>query len=272
MRLLLQRHDHQGCRAFVKNSATERSANPFRDERPFVPLWDLSANHEGYSARLTDDSGGEQMTSVPTGTAFPRRDFLKGGGALIIGFSLCGAAFGQEGVDLVALATGPDQPDLKQLDTWLAIHADNTATIFLGYVELGQGSSTALLQIAAEELDLDISQVKSARLDTNRSPNQGATAASAAIARGGPRVRSAAAQARQVLLTIAAKKFKTPADRLVVSNGIVSVLDNPQQSVTYGQLVGDKPLHVPFTGAAPLKPVSAYKLVGTRFPRTDLPD
>src|SRR5438445_4503206 len=212
------------------------------------------------------------MSQAFTSPEFPRRDFLKAGGAVLNGFRLCGGSFGQEEVDAVAFASGPNQPDLKQLGTWLAIHADNTATIFLGYVELGQGSSTALLQIAAEELDLSMNQVKSARLDTNRSRNQGATAASAAISRGGPRVRAAAAQARQVLLTIAAKKFKTPADRLVVSNGIVSVLDNPQQSVTYGQLVGDKPLHVTFTGSDPLKPVSANNLVGTQFPRTDLPD
>lgn len=203
---------------------------------------------------------------------FPRRNFLKAGGALLIGFSLCGASFGQEEVDAVAFAAGPNQPDLKQLDTWLAIHSDNTATIFLGYVELGQGSGTALLQIAAEELDLSMNQVKAARLDTNRSPNQGATAASAAIARGGPRVRAAAAEARRALVTIASKKFQAPVDRLVVSNGVVSVVDKPRQSVTYGQLVGDKPFQVPFTGTAPLKPVSAYKIVGTRIPRNDIPD
>jgi nicotinate dehydrogenase subunit B len=212
------------------------------------------------------------MTKAFPPAEFPRRDFLKAGGALIIGFSLCGASFGQEAVDFVAFAAGPDQPDPKQLDTWLAIHADNTATIFLGYVELGQGSTTALLQIAAEELDLDMNQVKSARLDTNRSPNQGATAASAAIARGGPRLRAAAAEARRALLTIASKKLKTRVDRLVVSSGIVTVVDNPKQLVSYGQLVGDKPFNVPFTGTAPLKSVSAYKLVGTRVPRNDIPD
>ena len=212
------------------------------------------------------------MTSSLTGAAFPRRDFLKGGGALIIGFSLCGAVFGQEGVDFVAFAAGPDQPDLKQLDTWLAIHANNTATIFLGYVELGQGSSTALLQIAAEELDLNMNQVKSARLDTNWSPNQGATAASAAIARGGPRIRAAAAEARRALLTLASKRLNAPVDHLAVFNGMVSVVDNPTRTVAYGALLGDKPFHVPFTGTAPLKPVSAYKVVGTRVPRNDIPD
>ncbi len=212
------------------------------------------------------------MTQLPSPIAFPRRDFLKAGGALIIGFSFCGASFGQEGADFVAFAAGSDQPDTKQLDTWMAIHADNTATIFLGFVELGQGSTTALLQIAAEELDLGMNQVRSVRLDTNRSPNQGATAASAAIARGGPRLRAAAAEARQTLLTLASKRLNTPVERLTVSNGIVSVVDNPRQSVTYGQLLGDKPFNVPFRGTAPLKRVSSYKIVGARVPRNDIPD
>jgi len=172
----------------------------------------------------------------------------------------------------VAFAASPDQPDPKRLDTWLAIHADNTATIFIGFVELGQGCSTALLQIAAEELDLDMRQVKSVRLDTNRTPNQGGTVASASIHRGGPRIRAAAAEARLTLLTLASKKLNTPVERLVVSKGIVSVVGDPKHSVTYGELVGDKPFNVPFTGTAPLKPPSAYKVVGTRVTRRDVPD
>jgi CO/xanthine dehydrogenase Mo-binding subunit len=51
------------------------------------------------------------------------------------------------------------------MDTWLAVHADNTATIYIGFAELEQGGSTALLQMAAEELDLDMSQIKTVRLD-----------------------------------------------------------------------------------------------------------
>ena len=73
----------------------------------------------------------------------PRRDFLKTGGALIIGFSLRDTLFAQRGS-----TAGP--PDPKQIDTWLAIHADNTATVFIGFAELGQGASTALPQVAAE--------------------------------------------------------------------------------------------------------------------------
>jgi nicotinate dehydrogenase subunit B len=215
------------------------------------------------------------MTSAFAATTFPRRDLLKAGGALIIGFSSGfswrGSLFAQ-GMDAVGFIPGPDQPDPNRLDTWLAIRADNTATIFMGFVELGQGASTALLQVAAEELDLEMSQVKSVRVETHTAPNQGGTVAGSAIMRGGPRIRAAAAEARQTLLTLAAKKLNVPADRLAVSKGVISVVDNPKQSVTYGALVGGKALGVPFTGKAPLKRPTDYKIVGKRVPRNEIPE
>src|SRR6202035_1371894 len=130
--------------------------------------------------------------------------------------------------------------DPNLLDTWLAIHSDNTATIFMGFVELGQGASTALLQVAAEELDLEMSQVKSVRVETHSAPNQGGTVAGSAVMRGGPRIRAAAAEARLTLLTLASKKLNIAVDRLTVSSGIVSVVDNPKRSVSYGQLIGGR--------------------------------
>jgi CO/xanthine dehydrogenase Mo-binding subunit len=195
-----------------------------------------------------------------------RRDFLKAGGALIVGFGL-GPSLEAEERGSVA---GP--PDPKQVDTWLAIHADNTATVYIGFAELGQGASTALLQIAAEELDLDMGQIKSVRLDTNVTPNQGGTYSSAAIARGGPQVRTAAAEARQALLALAAKKLHAPAERLAVSKGIVSVGGDAQGSVSYGELVRDKAFQLAFTGTAPVKPSSSYKVVGTSVLRNEVPD
>ena len=105
---------------------------------------------------------------------FDRREFLKAGGALIVGAALASLATRRitECRD-ARQRSGP--PDPKQIDTWLAVHANNTATIFIGYVELGQSSTTSLLQIAAEEFDLDMSQVSTIRLDTNLTPNQGGT-------------------------------------------------------------------------------------------------
>ena len=130
------------------------------------------------------------MRTIASAKRFPRRDLLKAGGALLIGVAIGKHAPAQE-PDGVALALGPDQPDQKSLDTWIAIHADNTATVFIGFVELGQGCSTALLQLAAEELDLDMAQVKTVRLESHTMPNQGGTVASASdVQRGGPRIRS----------------------------------------------------------------------------------
>ena len=195
-----------------------------------------------------------------------RRDFLKTGGALVIGFPLRGVLEAQERGSVA----GP--PDAKQVDTWLAIHADNTATVYIGFAELGQGNSTALLQVAAEELDLDMSQIKSVRLDTNVTPNQGGTYSSASIQRGGPQVRTAAAEARQALLQMASKKLDAPADRLMVSKGVVSVGGGSGRSVTFGDLVGGKRFDLAFTGSAPLKAPSEYKVVGKAIPRNDIPD
>ena len=191
-------------------------------------------------------------------TALPRRDFLKTGGALVVGFSIGGVSFAQERRASAVRGAIAGPPDPKLVDTWIAIHADNTATAYIGYVELGQGASTALLQIAAEELDLDMSQISSVRLDTNVTPNQGATVASASIERGGPQIRAAAAEARQALLGLASRRLGVPADRLTVSKGVVSVEGAPSKSVKYGDLVGDRPFDVPFTGSAPQKAVAVH--------------
>jgi nicotinate dehydrogenase subunit B len=214
------------------------------------------------------------MNGAPAASSFPRREFLKTGGALVIALSLRGAiAEAQAPQDAVrGSVAGP--PDPKQIDTWLAIHSDNTATVYVGYVELGQGSTTSLLQVSAEELDLDMSQVSTVRLDTNITPNQGGTYSSSSIARGSPAIRTAAAEARQALLAMASKKLGAPVERLIVSKGVVTVggMAGESPSVTYGELIGDRLFQLPFTGTAPLKPVADYKLVGKSPLRNDIPE
>ncbi|MGB7215050.1 MAG: molybdopterin cofactor-binding domain-containing protein, partial [Gammaproteobacteria bacterium] len=113
-----------------------------------------------------------------------RRAFLKAGGALVVGFAIGVPSAGRAQSTARGATAGPPNPEL--IDTWLAIHADNTATLYIGYVELGQGTTTALPQIAAEELDLALEQISTAQHDTNVTPNQGGTYSSASIARGGP--------------------------------------------------------------------------------------
>ena len=94
-------------------------------------------------------------------TTFARRDLLKGGGALIVGFAFAGAP---SGAALAARGDVAGPFEMNAIDTWIAIHADNTATIYLGKGEFGQGNTTGLLQMAAEELDFDMSQVRSVPL------------------------------------------------------------------------------------------------------------
>ncbi|MGA3293241.1 MAG: molybdopterin cofactor-binding domain-containing protein [Candidatus Acidiferrales bacterium] len=208
--------------------------------------------------------------------AVGRREFLKAGGALVVGFSIAGGidlgmagALGAQGTTAARGAGG--SLDLKQIDTWLAIHADNTATIYFGYVELGQGSTTSLLQVAAEELDLDMSQVQSVRHDTSVTPNQGGTYSSSAIQRGSPAIRTAAAEARMALLEMASKKLDAPAESLTVEKGVVSTRFS-MKTVTYGELIGDKEFNLAITGKAPLKKPAEYTVVGARPVRNDIPD
>ena len=195
----------------------------------------------------------------------------------MIGFSSAGfigdALFAQGAANLLLRAAEPPvRPTRSRSTRGSLFTADNTATVYIGYVELGQGSTTSLLQISAEELDLDMGQVSTIRLDTNLTPNQGGTYSSSSIARGSPAIRTAAAEARQALLQMASKKLGAPVERMTVSQGR-SVRAHRRQgsSVTYGELVGDKPFNLAFTGKAPLKPVADYKLVGTRPARNDIP-
>jgi nicotinate dehydrogenase subunit B len=198
---------------------------------------------------------------------FSRRRFVQGSGALIVGFSLAGGSVA--GAATTARGDDTNPPDPNNIDSFVQINADNTATIYFGKIELGQGSSTGLLQIAAEELDMEMSQVKNVRHTTGITPDQGYTFGSQSIANAGPQVRAAAAEARQALLQLASTKLGVPASALVVSKGVVS---GNGQSVKYGDLLGGKLFNMKLSGAAPQKPVSQYKLVGSRVPRVDIPD
>ncbi len=207
--------------------------------------------------------------TAPDSLGIDRRAFLKAGGVLIVGLRL-GLPAESAAAAPPARGTAAGPPDAKQIDTWLAIHADNTATLYIGFVELGQGTTTALPQVAAEELDLGLDQIRTEPVDTNVSPNQGGTFSSSSIARGGPQVRKAAAEARQALLALAAEKLGAPVDRLTVERGVVTA-SGTGRSVTYGGLLGGKLFDVAFTGKAPVKKPAEYRLVGTRPPRKDLP-
>jgi CO/xanthine dehydrogenase Mo-binding subunit len=217
-------------------------------------------------------------------TPFSRRTFVKGG-ALIVGFGLVGPAGRAR-----AAATPVDGPiDQFQVDAWLSINANNTASIKSGAIFQGTGSETGILMIAAEELDMEMSQMIHVQDDTSVTPNSSPKEASNTITNAGPGVRAAAAHARQALLQLASAKLAVPVTQLSVAKGVVS---GGGKSVSYGELVGGKLINVrmpdsyrmnttnlgPFgftggiqPGQAPAKPVSQYRIVGTKVPRIDVP-
>ena len=190
-----------------------------------------------------------------------RRDVLKG--ALVVGFSL-----GLPSASIPTIAA-PVLHDPKLANSWIAIGKDNAATVYLGKVELGQGNSTSMLQLVAEELDIDLRYVSAAQVDTAHSMNQGATVSSSSIQQAGPQLRSAAAELRQEMLRRASAKLGIPASELSVSNGVVS---GGGKSVAYGELIGAEGEQIVLTGKAPLKQPTSYKVVGSRVPRRDLPE
>src|SRR5215470_5003424 len=212
-------------------------------------------------------------------SSLSRRQFLKGTGALIVSFNLfplTAPVFGQTTV-------GPGiDADPTSLDSWLAIAPDGTVTVFSGKVDLGTGVETALAQIVAEELDVPFHKIHMIGLDTTKAIDQGVTAGSRTIERAGPQLKQAAAAARQELLKLASARLGVPADKLTVKDGIVTVVENSGQKVSYGQLIGGKQFNVKITvegtgwdmKVAPelkAKAVKDYKLVGTSVPRVELP-
>jgi CO/xanthine dehydrogenase Mo-binding subunit len=157
-----------------------------------------------------------------------------------------------------------------RLGDWLSILPSGVVEVRSGKVELGQGVLTALAQIAAEELDVDVARVRMTAAATGTSPNEGYTAGSLSIQHSGAALRLASAEARAVYLDVAAAHWQVSADTLVVSDGTIAAPDG--RTTTYWELADDRLLDHPATGATEPKPVSEYHVVGASVPRIDLPD
>ena len=112
-----------------------------------------------------------------------RRAFLATSGMLVVGLRLGGRALAQTVPGADRFIGKPLAPDL--VDSYLAIHADGSVTIFVGKVDIGTGGRIAMRQIVGEELDMAPELIAMIEGDTALTPNQGATAGSYGIARGG---------------------------------------------------------------------------------------
>jgi nicotinate dehydrogenase subunit B len=199
-------------------------------------------------------------------TDLSRRDFLKTGSALVIAFS-----FAPE------LASGQAKPaplpgslnNNRMLNAWLRIDADGTVTIFSGKIELGQGIGTALTQIAADELDVDLKRIRIVHGDTALTPNEGQTAGSQSVENSGTAVRFACAEARDILVNAAAAKLGVAAAGLTVNDGVCMAPGG--RTVAYWDLVADADFKREASAKIKPKPVSEHKWVGKSVLRRDIP-
>jgi CO/xanthine dehydrogenase Mo-binding subunit len=204
---------------------------------------------------------------------FSRRTFVKGGGALIVGFSMAGAAVAGKAAHAAGPTSAGYSPDQTQVDSFLTLNSDNTWTIKWGQPEWGHGATTGISMLVAEELDVGMDQVKYPAPDTWVNGNGGGGGSGGIVGRALP-VRAAAVAARATLLNMAASQFGVPASTLTVDKGVVS---GGGKTAKYSDLLGGKVFNVTMNpaslqvGQSPARAVQNYKLIGTTTPRIDLP-
>ncbi len=156
-----------------------------------------------------------------------------------------------------------------RLDRWVRFERDGTVTVASGKVEFGQGISTAMIQIAAEELDVPLSLVRLRPVDTDGSPDEGITSGSRSVNEGGLALALACAEARQVLLEAAARLLDVEEERLYIRDGTIQSSEQGR-SISYWELPHEVLLDREATGTASLKPPTRHTVVGTSVPRTDI--
>jgi nicotinate dehydrogenase subunit B len=225
-----------------------------------------------------DRRGGSSLDGVT------RRDFLTVSGVLVVGLAAApgrarraaaqagtpGAAGGSPAVWPTDRYLGkPVAPD--QVDSFLAIHSDGAVTVFTGKVDIGTGGRAALRQMVAEELDVPVERItEMVEGDTALTPDQGPTAGSQGVSRGGQELRRAAATARQALLALAAQRVGVPVGDLVTADGVVQPKAGGP-GVAYGELIGDGRIGLAIDAKAALKAPADFRYIGQSVPRPDIP-
>lgn len=188
-----------------------------------------------------------------------RRALLGSAAALMVAFTLPRAA----------AATGKIT-DPAEVDGFLAIGADGRVTVYCGKVDLGQGLRIAIRQLAAEELGIGVDAVALIEGDTLLTPDQGPTAGSTGVAKGGVQIRQAAATARQALIRLAAARLEVAPEELDLRDGEVAPRSGGR-SIGMGDLVGERGFELKLDPKAPLRSPAEYRTVGRPLPRPDLP-
>lgn len=164
----------------------------------------------------------------------------------------------------VSLAANP------RLSSWVKFTGEGRVAISPGKVEIGQGIVTALAQIAADELDVEIGRIEMIRASTAASPNEGVTSGSLSIQQSGRALRHVCAEVRQRFLAAASERLGVDAALLGVDDGTISGPGNVRTS--YWELSGDVSLDHDVTAGTVAKSSATRSVAGHSVRRVDIPD
>src|SRR5579863_8518152 len=211
-----------------------------------------------------------------------RRQFVKTGGALVVGVAFVGPSLLKaQGFQAPKVTGAPfkNSLDPTQLNSWIEIHPDNTVLIRTGKSDFGQGSTfTAYRQIVAEELSVSFESITTVVAGhTDQTPD--GSGAFDFLGRGTPNIRKAAAYTYQALLDLASERLSVPKGQITAKDGVFS---GGGKTSSYGDLVKDQQLKltIPVSGDLtsifglrvegdpPMKPVSAYTVIGKSHPNS----
>lgn len=202
------------------------------------------------------------FSDITTDFHFDRREFLKRlGGGIIILFVL--------GDSTVVQAQRRRRGYPDDFNAYLRIGADGRVTCFTGKIEMGQGIITSLVQMLADEIDVKFESVDMVMGDTSLCPWDMGTFGSMTTRFFGPPLRAAGAEARAVLIELAAKHLKIPADRLAAKDGVIFDKNQKAKQVTYAQLAEGKTIARVVKQKPSLKTPSEFKVIGKSFLRRD---
>ena len=196
-----------------------------------------------------------------------RREFFKrAGGGIFIFVALNDLLFGQE----EGGRPRGGRPGLpSDFNAFLRIGEDGRVTCFTGKIEMGQGPITSLPQMLAEELETPLDTVDIVMGDTDLCPWDMGTFGSMTTRMFGPALLAAAAEARMVLLELAADSLRIPQTQLVAKDGVIFDQQKPGSRITYGQLAKGKKIERHLQARPALKDPNQYKIAGQSHIRRD---
>jgi CO/xanthine dehydrogenase Mo-binding subunit len=216
-----------------------------------------------------------ELASLP----LDRRAFVASTGALLVTLA-APLDFAK-----AALNGAAKRPPLKgdQLDSYIAIETDGSVVAYYGKIDGGQGLGTAIAQMVAEEIDVPFERVRVVMGDSGLTLDMGGASAAIGVSHGGMVLRRTAAQARRLLVEMAATALGASSDALTVTDGVVHAVAEPSRKISYAELIGGRffDRKIKWNGRtsnalaveveAPLRTPDQFKVIGKSFRRRDLP-